>query len=304
MRIDLNLSPSQSFRHRHVLAWALPLFAISLALLIRLGFSVRTNWTEYRSVGRSVDREQGRRNELAAREAALKRQLDQPENRALLREVQFINSVIDQRQFSFTEMEAKVTALLPPEVRLTALSMPDSVGEPLIHIGIEGSSEGPVETFLISLEDSADFRDTMITGSGFDEKGNGTPVGISCTARYVSGRAQGGRGKTSAKLTESTEAVGVKSGSKPGTSPGAAPGAGEVSAPSASVAPRPLTTAPRVAAGLAAARAHPGVPVKIGQPGSLPGRHPTPNPAGQRTARPQAPPGPAGNAAPPATAPK
>jgi hypothetical protein len=195
MKIHLNLSPSQSLRQRHVLAWSLPLLAISIALLIRLGFSIQTNWTEYRSVSRSVQREQDRRNVLAAREAGLKMQLDEPDNRALLREVQFVNSVIDQRQFSFTEMEARVTALLPPEVRLTALSMPDNAGEPLIHVGVEGSSEGPVETFLINLEDSQDFKDTMITGAGFDEKGNGSPVGISCTAHYVTGHSAGGIAK-------------------------------------------------------------------------------------------------------------
>jgi Tfp pilus assembly protein PilN len=252
VKIGLNLAPSQSFRQRHVLAWSLPLLAISLALLIRLVFSIQTNWIEYRSVGRSVLREQDRRNELAAREAGLKRQLDEPANRALLREVQFVNSVIDQRQFSFTEMEAKVTALLPPEVRLTALSMPDNAGEPLIHVGVEGSSEGPVETFLINLEDSPDFRDTMITGAGFDEKGNGSPVGISCTAHYVSGR---GTAKGAETPGESSGAGAEKAGSRPGS---------KQTSPAKTAAPRELTTAPRVAAGLAAARANPGVPVKIG----------------------------------------
>ena len=251
MKIDLNLSPSQSFRQRHLLAWSVPLLVISLALLVRLVLTIQTNWMEYRAVGRSVEREQDRRNELAAREAALKRQLDEPENRALLREVRFVNSVIDQRQFSFTEMEAKVTSLLPPEVRLTALSMPDSSGEPLIHVGVEGSSEGPVETFLINLEDSPDFRDTMITGAGFDEKGGGAPVGISCTAHYVTGRTEAAA-RSETKPAGSAQAGTEKAGSKPGTSE------------ARRGTPKELTTAPKVAAGLAAARAHPGVPIKIG----------------------------------------
>ena len=274
MKIHLNLSPSQSLRQRHLLAWSLPLFAISLALLIRLGFSIQTNWTEYRSVSRSVQQEQDRRNELAAREAGLKVQLDEPDNRALLREVRFVNSVIDQRQFSFTEMEAKVTALLPPEVRLTALSMPDSAGEPLIHVGVEGSSEGPVETFLINLEDSPDFKDTMITGAGFDEKGNGAPVGISCTAHYVSGHSAGGIAK-----------AGGKADSRPGSERAAAKNA----------APKELTTAPRVAAGLAAARANPGVPIRIGT-AKMP---PVQNGASPKPANPNLPvaPAPAGNGA-------
>jgi hypothetical protein len=286
VKIGLNLAPSQSFRQRHVLAWSLPLLAISLALLIRLVFSIQTNWIEYRSVGRSVLREQDRRNELAAREAGLKRQLDEPANRALLREVQFVNSVIDQRQFSFTEMEAKVTALLPPEVRVTALSMPDSAGEPLIHVGVEGSSEGPVETFLINLEDSPDFRDTMITGAGFDEKGNGAPVGISCTAHYVTGHGEGGTAKGAATRAESSGADAEKAGSRPGS---------KQTAPAKTAAPRELTTAPRVAAGLAAARANPGVPVKIGT-AKMPPVQKGSSPKATNPSLPAAP-APAGNAA-------
>jgi hypothetical protein len=264
MKIELNLSPSQSLRQRHVLAWSLPLLVISLALLVRLGFSIQRNLSEYRSVDRSVVREQDRRNELAAREAALKLQLDQPENRALLREVQFVNSVIDERRFSFTEMESKVTALLPPEVRLTALSVPDSAGDPLVRIGVEGSSEGPVETFLINLEDSPDFKDTMITGSGFDEKGNGAPVGISCTAHYVTGREEGGNAKAEARpeAESETKSEAKSSGSSQVTKTARPPA--RTAQPPAAGAPKELTTAPRVAAGLAAARAHPGVPVKIG----------------------------------------
>jgi hypothetical protein len=285
MKIDLNLAPSQSFRQRHVLAWSLPLLSVSLLLLIRLGFSIHTDWSEYRSVGRSVEREQDRRNELAAREAALKRQLDEPENRALLREVQFVNSVIDQRRFSFTEMEAKVTALLPPEVRLTALSMPDSADEPLIHVAVEGSSEGPVETFLINLEDSPDFRDTMITGSGFDEKGNGQPVGISCTAHYVTGRDEGGTVKAAAKPAESAEAAPAQAGAKPA-------GSSLPVAKTPGAAHQPLS-APGAAAALNAARAHPGVPVRVGAP---------PPPPVQQGASPNAqspkPPAPTVNAAP------
>jgi len=281
MKIELNLSPSQSLRQRHVLAWSLPLLVISVALLVRLGFSIQRNWSEYRSVDRSVAREQDRRNELAGREADLKRHLDQPENRALLREVQFVNSVIDERRFSFTEMESKVTALLPPEVRLTALSMPDSGGEPLIRIGVEGSSEGPVETFLINIEDSPDFKDTMITGTGFDEKGNGAPVGISCTARYVTGRDEGGNAKAEEKPSGPSQAATKAAGPAPVTAQRPA-----------SVAPKELTTVPRVVAGLAAARAHPGVPVKIGNPKQPPvQKAPTPSRTNPTPPAPSASPG-------------
>jgi Tfp pilus assembly protein PilN len=190
MKVSLNLSLAQSFRQRHVVAWSVPLLLVSFLLLFRLVLSIQANWREYRTVRQSVEREQSRLNELAGQEAGLKGKLEQPENRALLREVQFVNSVIEQRRLSFTGLTEKVTVLLPPQVRLAALSLPDSSGDPVVHFGIEGTSEEPVETFLTNLEDSPDFRDVSLLSQGFEEKGNGAPVSITCTARYVGGRSE------------------------------------------------------------------------------------------------------------------
>ncbi|HEY6293851.1 MAG TPA: hypothetical protein VI455_20040 [Terriglobia bacterium] len=190
MKVELNLSLAQGFRQRHLLAWSLPLFLVSLVALFRMSISIRTNWIEYRSAHQAVEREEGRRNELAVLENGLKLRLDQPENQALLHEVQYVNYLIDQRRLSFSELALKVTGLLPPEVRLTGLGLPDAAGDPVVRFSVEGASEGPVETFLSNLEDSADFRDVTVTSQGFEEKGNGAPVSIGCTARYVGGRAQ------------------------------------------------------------------------------------------------------------------
>ena len=191
MKVTLNLSLSQSFRQRHRLAWSLPVVLIALALLGRLALSIQDDWHQYRTVRDAVAREQGRLNQLAAREAGLRQKLDLPESRSLLRQVQFVNLLIDERQLSFSELAAKVTALLPPQARLAALSMPDSSGDPLVHFGIEGTTEDAVESFLNNLEESPDFSDVTVTNQGFEEKGGGAPVSITCTARYIGGRTGG-----------------------------------------------------------------------------------------------------------------
>jgi Tfp pilus assembly protein PilN len=190
MKVSLNLSLAQSFRQRHVVAWAVPLLAVSGLLLFRLALSIQGNWKQYGAIRQSVQREESRQNELASQEAAVKAKLEQPENRALLREVKFVNSVIEQRRLSITGLTEKVTVLLPPQVRLAALSLPDSSGDPVVHFGIEGTGEEPVETFLTNLEDSPDFKDVSLLSQGFEQKGNGVPVSITCTARYVGARSE------------------------------------------------------------------------------------------------------------------
>ncbi|HEV2425064.1 MAG TPA: hypothetical protein VGZ29_09585 [Terriglobia bacterium] len=191
MKVNVNLARAQGFRQRHLVAWSVPVLAVAGLLLLRMIVGVQANWREYRAVGGAADREAARQNDLLVREAALHRKLDEPDNRALLREVQFINQLIDERRLAFDELTDKVTAMLPPQARLSGLSMPDASGEPLVHFMIEGASEEPVETFLTNLENSPDFRDVVITNQGFEEQDSGAgakagaPVSITCSARYV-----------------------------------------------------------------------------------------------------------------------
>lgn len=199
MKVNVNLSRAQGFRQRHVVAWSLPLLLVALALLLRMLVTAEANWSEYHTVRKAADKEVESQNALAAREAALRRKLDEPENRALLREVGFVNYLIDQRQFSIAMLTEKVTALLPPQARLSGLSMPDTSGDPKVQFGIEGTGEEPVETFLTNLENSPDFKDVIVTNQGFEEKGSGAPVSITCNARYVGGR--NGLALMTAKIT-------------------------------------------------------------------------------------------------------
>jgi Tfp pilus assembly protein PilN len=188
MKVNLNLSLSQSFRQRHAVAWSVPALILGLALLVRIVLSIQSDWSRYRSERHTAEIEANQLNELAAREADLRKQLNLPQNRKLLRSVEFVNDLIQQRQLSFSEVTDQLISLMPPQVRLITLSVPDFTGEPVLHLGIEGGSEAPVETFLSHLEDSPAFTDVTVTSQGFEEKGNGAPVSISCTVRYTGAR--------------------------------------------------------------------------------------------------------------------
>ena len=187
MKIALNLSLSQTFRQRHALAWSAPALLLGLALLVHLVFSIQSDWRRYRSARKTADREMSQLNELSGREAGLRQKLALPQNQRLLSSVKFVNGLIEQRRLSFAELTDQLTSLMPPQVRLTTLSAPDFSGQPVLHLGIEGTGEAPVETFLSHLEDSPAFADVTVTSQGFEEKGIGAPVSISCTVRYVGG---------------------------------------------------------------------------------------------------------------------
>lgn len=271
MKVNLNLARDQGFRQRHLVAWSVPVLGVAVLLMIRMLLGAEANWREYRRVSGAADREAARQNDLLVREASLRRKLDAPDNRALLREVQFINYLIDERRLSFGELTDKVTALLPPQARLSGLSMPDASGDPLVHFMIEGASEEPVETFLSNLEDSPDFRDLVITNQGFEEKesgpagGDGALVSITCSARYV-----GGRGELALVPAKATAPAGeqvlaapvpkLTTGAKAATGLGMAAGVKANASPGALRPGRVLVKAPVVAPPTAPAVRNPAAP--------------------------------------------
>ncbi len=190
MKIALNLATSQSARERYALVWTAPVTLGAGVCLIYLLVFAAHNIREYSKLHQWVTKYQTQLNIFRDKEKAARRNLEQPQYREVVREARFVNTLIDQKQLSLTELTAKVTKLLPPQVRLTGLSLSEPTGEPLVRLDVEGSQEA-VENFVSHLEESPDFSDPTITQQGFEQKSSAGAPGkleaVTCTARYASG---------------------------------------------------------------------------------------------------------------------
>ena len=189
MKITLNLSPAASTRDRYALAWAVPAILAGLVGLVFLGRASLQEYRQYRSIQSQLSEVQMRADALQDQESAIRRKLEAPAYRELLREARFVNKLIDQRELSLTELSARVTGLLPGDAHLTglALNAPRKPGDDyMVRIGINAKDEDSVETFVNDLEDSPDFKDVSILNQGFQEESvQGDQVIIVCTARYL-----------------------------------------------------------------------------------------------------------------------
>jgi hypothetical protein len=189
MKITLNLSPAPSARDRYALAWAIPATILGLAALIILGRASLQEYRDYRMIQSQLEEVQTRTADLQGQEAAIKRKLEDPAYRELLRRAQFVNKLIDQRKLSLTELSARIAGLLPEDAHLTglALSSPKKPGDDYaVRMAITVKSEDAVETFVNDLEDAPDFRDVSIINQGFQEEST-QPELVSITARYLPG---------------------------------------------------------------------------------------------------------------------
>lgn len=196
MKLTLNLATPPSPHERYGLAWAIPTVVVALVGMGLLAFFARRNFRDYRTVHRSVLDMQQRQAELRSREMLLRRELEQPQSREVYRQAQFVNALVDQKQFSLTELTQKVSKLLPGEVRLTGLALPQGGKQPVVRFAVVGNSEEAIEAFLSNLEDSPDFAEVAILNHGFEQESDiQSSVTVVCLARYLGARPRGGLDK-------------------------------------------------------------------------------------------------------------
>ena len=191
MKVVLNLAIPPSARERYALYWAIPATLLGVTgLAFLLLFTVRS-FREYKAVQKSVAEQQGRENTLRAQEMALRKQLEEPEYRRLLDDVQFVNALIEKKRVSLTGLAADITDLMPDEVRLTGLALAPEGQELAVRFVITGKSEEAIERFLSDLEDSPHFRDVAIVNQGFEQTGAASELeNIACAAHYLPGESE------------------------------------------------------------------------------------------------------------------
>jgi Tfp pilus assembly protein PilN len=191
MKVLLNLAIQPSARERYALYWAIPATLLGLAGLVFLLWSTIPSFREYRAVQKSVGEYQERENALRAQEIALRRQLEEPESRRRLSDVQFVNALIEKKRISFTGLATDVTELIPDEVRLTALALAPEGQGLAVRFVITGKSTEAIEHFLSNLEDSPHFKDVAIINEGFEQAGTTSELeNIACTAHYLVGGSE------------------------------------------------------------------------------------------------------------------
>jgi hypothetical protein len=188
MRVNINLAVHQSAHERYAFYWAPPVTLVALVALAYLSRSAARNFGEYRRVQGSVTECQAQQSLLREREQQALRRLQQPQFQGILRKARYINSLIDRRQLSVTSLTAKLTRLLPADVRVTTLTLSEGSDGPVVRMTIESSGQEKIIAFFQKVEESPDFSDPVISSEDPGQQGaGGAPAGVTrmvCTASY------------------------------------------------------------------------------------------------------------------------
>jgi hypothetical protein len=188
MKIRLNLANPPSFDERFGLWWAIPTAVLALVILAWLSATCLAQYRVYKGMQGKTRVPEQKEAEAAARERDLERDLERPEFRGTLREAQFVNSMIDQKELSLAQLTVKVTKLVPADARLSGISLTRSGNQAVLRFQLLARDGQAVEDFLKTLESSADFVDVSLSGEGVQQVQAPQPatyITAEATARYV-----------------------------------------------------------------------------------------------------------------------
>lgn len=186
MKISVNLATFSSPRERYGLAWSIPVALFAILGLALIGRSIVANLGEYHRIQSKLDAEAQEEKGLEAKEAALRKELDQPGQRAMFQKAQFVNGLIAQKQFSLIEMTDRVSKLMPATVRLVSLRVTRPKADIAVRFSVVGRDEAGLEKFVENLEDANDFVDLSVANQA--QPADKSLIGMMqlvCTARYV-----------------------------------------------------------------------------------------------------------------------
>jgi type IV pilus assembly protein PilN len=167
VRVPINLA-SEPFRRDRPLVVASAacavLLAVSLGTLTYLIAAERGRASDARV---AVNRLSAEMRDIAAQQAKLDAVLRQPENALVLERSLLLNTLVDRKSVSWTRIFADLEQVLPPNVRVIQVRLPqiNARNEVLLDMVVGAQGPGPVIEFLRNLQASPRFGPATVHNS-------------------------------------------------------------------------------------------------------------------------------------------
>jgi type IV pilus assembly protein PilN len=167
VRIPINLASDPFRRDRPVLiatGIAVGLLAVVLGGLLYLIALDRARSGDTRA---RVDRLNQELSAISTEQARLDATLRQPANASILERSLLLNTLVERKSVSWTRIFADLEAVMPPNVRLIQVRLPqiDSRNQVLLDMVVGSQSPEPVITFLKQLQGSPRFGPATVHNS-------------------------------------------------------------------------------------------------------------------------------------------
>ena len=188
MRLDINLAShpyedAPSFYKRAFIA-----LGIVVVLTAGLMFYAIRGTRNTRQISRQLDAVNHEISDLDQREAESRAILERPENRGTREQSQFVNSLLAQRAFSWTQVFADLEKIMPTRVHVVSISPAlTKTNDLAIKLTVAGDSREKALELVHKLELSRHFRDPRVLNEIAKQagQGNSDTIEFQLTALYI-----------------------------------------------------------------------------------------------------------------------
>lgn len=163
MRIELNLASRPIVNRRRVLVLGTAAFVVLLGLAIFQAATYARNWGSGRAIAENVARLESQSTQLQREQKQLEDRLKRPDAVQVLDLSYFLNSLIIQKSFSWTQTFMDLEKIVPDDVLIVSLRPevlePNRVRLDLVAIG---KSPDALLDFVRRLEQSDKFSEPLL----------------------------------------------------------------------------------------------------------------------------------------------
>src|SRR5437879_2775617 len=162
MNIRLNLATKPLISHRRFLVGSGVLALLGGILFLALGWHAYSELKSREALRLKEQDNNARAVTLEARRHELDDFFARPENAKLKERASFVNGMVDERTFDWTQMFMDLEKLVPVGVHVISIQPQREKGRMLVRLSVATSSEEAKIKFLKGMESSAAFTNVQL----------------------------------------------------------------------------------------------------------------------------------------------
>ncbi|MBS1841898.1 MAG: hypothetical protein JSS69_11485 [Acidobacteria bacterium] len=185
MRARLNLATRPLVTHRRFLVGAAAIAAVAGIVFLALGWNAYSANRADAKLQQQISEIRAERANQEVRREKLKTFFSQPENAKLSDRAAYLNSIIDQSGFLWTQMFMDLEHVKPGGVRVLSISQKMVKGNMEVRLKVGATSDEAKLKFIRALEGSKAFGKVMLLSDQQSTQSGGDPDVFEISAVYT-----------------------------------------------------------------------------------------------------------------------
>jgi hypothetical protein len=185
MRVRLNLATKPLLTHRRFLAGAAAVAAVGAIVFLAFGWHVYAEHQAAAKIDARMQALRAEKNGLEIRRQKLEAFFNKPENAKLSERAAYVNTIIDESGFLWTQMFTDFEHVKPAGVRLLSISPKRVNGSVEVKLKVGAVSEESKLKFLRALEGSKAFSNVLLLSDQAGAQAGGDPEVLEVSLIYT-----------------------------------------------------------------------------------------------------------------------